>query len=83
MYPKSFSELELIQPILDAVQIQGYTEPTEIQARSIPVLLSGRDLMATAQTGGGKTAAFVLPLLQQLAISIAQDSAMEKPATVG
>ncbi len=83
MYPKSFSELELIQPILDAVQAQGYTEPTEIQARSIPVLLSGRDLMATAQTGGGKTAAFVLPLLQQLAISIAQDSAMEKPITVG
>ncbi|MGE5093819.1 MAG: DEAD/DEAH box helicase, partial [Betaproteobacteria bacterium] len=53
--------------LLRAVTEQGYTVPTPIQAQAIPVVLSGRDLLAAAQTGTGKTAGFVLPLLQRLA----------------
>ncbi|MEZ5567488.1 MAG: DEAD/DEAH box helicase [Halioglobus sp.] len=62
-----FQELGLIDPILRAVTEKGYDTPSPIQARTIPVVLQGGDLMASAQTGTGKTAAFVLPLLQQLA----------------
>ena len=53
--------------LLRAVTEQGYTEPTPIQSRAIPVVLSGRDLLGAAQTGTGKTAGFTLPLLQRLA----------------
>jgi ATP-dependent RNA helicase RhlE len=63
----SFNDLGLIEPIARAVSEKGYTTPSPIQAKSIPVVLQGKDLMASAQTGTGKTAAFVLPLLQQLA----------------
>lgn len=63
----TFSELNLLPPILKAVSACGYTEPTPVQAEAIPKALEGRDLMATAQTGTGKTAAFVLPALQRLA----------------
>ena len=62
----SFENLELIFPILKALKECGYTAPTPIQARSIPRVLEGRDLIASAQTGTGKTAAFVLPGLQRL-----------------
>ncbi len=62
----SFSTLGLAPEILRAVEEQGYTTPTPIQAQAIPVVLEGRDLMAGAQTGTGKTAAFTLPLLQKL-----------------
>lgn len=61
-----FSSFELSEPILKAVADQGYTEPTPIQQQAIPVVLQGHDLMAAAQTGTGKTASFVLPLLQRL-----------------
>ncbi len=61
-----FSSLNLDPQILRAVEEQGYTEPTPIQAQAIPQVLAGRDLMAMAQTGTGKTAAFTLPLLQRL-----------------
>lgn len=61
----SFSNLGLCDPILKAIEEQGYTTPTPIQEQAIPVILSGKDLMATAQTGTGKTAAFVLPLLER------------------
>lgn len=61
----SFSNLGLCDPILKAIEEQGYTVPTPVQAQSIPVILAGKDLIATAQTGTGKTAAFVLPLLQR------------------
>ncbi|MBI2102924.1 DEAD/DEAH box helicase [Candidatus Woesearchaeota archaeon] len=64
----TFTELQLIEPILRAVKEEGYTTPTPIQAQSIPHLLKGRDLLGCAQTGTGKTAAFVLPILQQLSI---------------
>ncbi len=63
----SFQSLNLTTPILRALSDEGYTEPTPVQAAAIPEVLAGRDLMATAQTGTGKTAAFALPMLQLLA----------------
>ena len=62
----SFTELNLSQPILKALAHEGYDKPTPIQARAIPELLAGRDLLGIAQTGTGKTAAFALPILQKL-----------------
>jgi ATP-dependent RNA helicase RhlE len=62
----SFDRLGLAPEFLRAVADQGYTEPTPVQAEAIPLVLAGRDLMAGAQTGTGKTAAFVLPMLQRL-----------------
>lgn len=62
----SFSSLGLSAELLRAVSDEGYTEPTPVQARAIPVVLAGRDLQAAAQTGTGKTAGFTLPLLQHL-----------------
>jgi ATP-dependent RNA helicase RhlE len=62
-----FAGLELAQPILRAIADEGYTTPTPIQAKSIPPLLEGHDLLGIAQTGTGKTAAFALPLLHRLA----------------
>jgi len=61
-----FTELGLRAEILRAIAEEGYTEPTPIQAKAIPVVLQGRDLMAAAQTGTGKTAGFTLPILQLL-----------------
>ena len=61
-----FTDLGLSAEILRAIAEQGYTEPTPIQQQAIPAVLSGRDLMACAQTGTGKTAGFTLPLLQLL-----------------
>lgn len=61
-----FNDLGLRAALLRAVREQGYTIPTPIQARAIPAILSGRDVMAAAQTGSGKTAAFALPMLQRL-----------------
>jgi ATP-dependent RNA helicase RhlE len=58
--------LGLAEPLLAAVQKQGFTEPTPIQDQSIPHLMNGHDLMGIAQTGGGKTAAFALPILHRL-----------------
>src|SRR5690606_34566213 len=63
----TFSDLGLIEPLLRAVAAEGYENPTPIQARAIPPLAEGRDLLGIAQTGTGKTAAFVLPILQRLA----------------
>ena len=62
----NFDQLGLIEPIARAVRDKGYETPSPIQAKSIPIVLEGGDLMASAQTGTGKTAAFVLPLLQRL-----------------
>src|SRR5688572_7237034 len=62
----SFDTLGLAPEFLRAVADQGYTEPTPVQAEAIPLVLDGRDLMANAQTGTGKTAAFVLPMLQNM-----------------
>ena len=62
----SFNELGLSEPILKAISESGYTEPTAIQSAAIGPVLAGKDLMASAQTGTGKTAAFTLPLLEKL-----------------
>ena len=62
----TFNMLGLSDSLLHAVQKSGYTKPTLIQERAIPVILSGKDVMAAAQTGTGKTAGFTLPLLQLL-----------------
>ena len=62
-----FKDLGLIEPLLAALAAAEHTTPTPIQAESLPLLLAGRDLCGTAQTGTGKTAAFVLPILQGLA----------------
>ena len=64
--PLAFDQLGLTPELLRSVTAQGYTEPTPVQAQSIPIVLAGRDLLAGAQTGTGKTAAFVLPILQLL-----------------
>jgi ATP-dependent RNA helicase RhlE len=64
-----FSELGLVPEILRSIADQGYETPTPIQAQAIPVVLAGRDLMACAQTGTGKTAGFTLPILNRLASS--------------
>ncbi len=61
-----FDELQLIDPLLRAVQAEGYTQPSLIQSQAIPHVLAGRDLLGCAQTGTGKTAAFALPILQRL-----------------
>ena len=65
----SFDSLGLSAALLRDVQEQGYSAPTPIQARVIPVVLAGRDVLAGAQTGTGKTAGFTLPLLQRLSAS--------------
>ena len=62
----NFEDMQLKQPILDALKKAEYTTPTPIQEKAIPAALSGRDLIACAQTGTGKTAAFALPILQVL-----------------
>ncbi|MFC4097151.1 DEAD/DEAH box helicase [Euzebyella saccharophila] len=62
----NFKELGLAQPILKALDAEGYTTPTPIQEQAIPILLKGKDLLGVAQTGTGKTAAFSIPIIQLL-----------------
>ena len=62
----TFEKLDLIEPILNALKHEGYSQPTPIQEISIPIILKGQDLLGCAQTGTGKTAAFAIPMLQQL-----------------
>jgi len=61
-----FENLNIIAPILKALNTEGYTQPTPIQEQAIPIILEGKDLLGCAQTGTGKTAAFAIPLLQML-----------------
>ncbi|MDD2368367.1 MAG: DEAD/DEAH box helicase, partial [Sulfuricurvum sp.] len=62
----TFTDLNLHASLLKAITDQGYTTPTPVQAQAIPFILEGRDMLAGAQTGTGKTAGFTLPLLQIL-----------------
>lgn len=59
----NFKKLNLIQPILNAINNAGYTQPTAIQQLSIPVILEGNDIIGCAQTGTGKTAAFAISII--------------------
>ncbi|WP_070964202.1 DEAD/DEAH box helicase [Vibrio sonorensis] len=68
----SFSNLGLSKPILEAIREVGYDKPTNIQDKAIPIVLSGKNLIAAAQTGTGKTASFVLPILERLSASTTQ-----------
>jgi len=70
----TFEQLQVIPPILEALRHEGYVTPTPVQQQSIPVAMQGRDILACAQTGTGKTAAFTIPILQQL---------YQQPATAG
>src|SRR5437763_2776778 len=63
----SFNNFELSPEVVRGTQAMGFTEPTPIQLRAFPIILSGKDLIGTAQTGTGKTAAFALPILTLLA----------------
>ncbi|MCX6293046.1 MAG: DEAD/DEAH box helicase, partial [Sphingobacteriales bacterium] len=67
-----FTELQIIEPILNALHEEGYTSPTPIQQKAIPIILKGKDLLGCAQTGTGKTAAFAIPMLQLLSKPFAQ-----------
>ncbi|MEX0928109.1 MAG: DEAD/DEAH box helicase [Balneolales bacterium] len=62
----SFKSLDLVEPILRSLTEEGYTQPTPIQSKAIPIVLKGTDLLGCAQTGTGKTAAFAIPILQRL-----------------
>lgn len=74
--PLAFSQLGLLPALLDAVSAVGYETPTPIQARAIPLLLAGHDVVGRASTGSGKTAAFALPLLQGLDVDRRQVQAL-------
>lgn len=74
----TFKDLGIIEPILKALKAQGYTRPTPIQEQSIPILLGGKDLLGCAQTGTGKTAAFAIPILQQLYLDRPKKHALRK-----
>lgn len=76
-----FTALGLSGSLLKSIVATGYTTPTPIQARAIPAALAGRDLLLSAQTGSGKTAAFVLPILHQLSELQAKEKAAEKSAS--
>ena len=62
----SMNDLNLIPALADAIADMGYTQPTPVQTQAIPAILAGRDLIGCAATGTGKTAAFLLPVLQRL-----------------
>ncbi len=81
-YSMTFDKLDLIEPILNALQHEGYTQPTPIQEIAIPIVLNGKDLLGCAQTGTGKTAAFAIPILQQLFLNKGNDRAPRKIKTL-
>ncbi|MBI9041488.1 DEAD/DEAH box helicase [Lutibacter sp.] len=74
----TFQDLELIEPIQKALKLKGYTHPSPIQEQAIPILLNKQDLLGCAQTGTGKTAAFALPILQQLFLNKQQHNKYRK-----
>jgi ATP-dependent RNA helicase RhlE len=78
-----FNELGLAETLLRAIQAEGYDKPTPIQFKVIPAMMEGRDVLGTAQTGTGKTAAFVLPILNRVADRIANSQPRSTPKHCG
>jgi ATP-dependent RNA helicase RhlE len=78
-----FNELGLAETLLRAIQAEGYDKPTPIQSKVIPAMMDGRDVLGTAQTGTGKTAAFVLPILNRVADRIANSQPRSTPKHCG
>ena len=76
----TFAELGLNEQILAGVDSLGFTVPSPVQEQAIPLVLAGRDIVASAQTGTGKTAAFALPVLQRIAGIAPETPAPEQPA---
>lgn len=74
----NFKDLNIIDPLLKALRAEGYSNPTPIQEQSIPILLRGKDLLGCAQTGTGKTAAFAIPILQQLYLNKPRHQGLRK-----
>jgi ATP-dependent RNA helicase RhlE len=74
-----FKDLPLIEPILKALETEGYTQPTPIQEQAIPIVLQRRDLLGCAQTGTGKTAAFAIPIIQTLHAERANNPSGKRP----
>ncbi len=75
----SFQSLGLSKALLKAINNQGYTEPSPIQQKAIPLILKGKDILASAQTGTGKTAGFTLPMLQRLSQGQSQKEGKLEP----
>ncbi|MDP8217809.1 MAG: DEAD/DEAH box helicase, partial [Candidatus Theseobacter exili] len=69
-----FEDLKIIEPILKALKEENYTEPTSIQEKAIPLILKRNDVLGSAQTGTGKTAAFAIPILQHLFLDRQQNN---------
>ena len=65
-FSMTFNDLNISKPILKAIEEKGYITPTPIQEQAIPVATGGRDILGLAQTGTGKTAAFAIPIIEQL-----------------
>ncbi len=78
----TFNELNIIEPILKALTVEGYTTPTPIQEQAIPIILNNSDILGCAQTGTGKTAAFSIPILQKLYRNVKQGRDKEIKALV-
>lgn len=74
----TFKDLGVIDPILKALEAEGYSQPTPIQEQSIPILLEGKDLLGCAQTGTGKTAAFSIPIIQHIHNAKAHENGRRK-----
>ena len=75
----NFKSFTLSPEIYSAIQTAGYKEPTDVQLETIPAVLKGRDVLARAQTGSGKTAAFVLPLLEKIIRQRVISNAKKRP----
>ena len=73
-----FKDLKIIEPILKALKKENYTEPTPIQEKAIPLILRGNDVLGSAQTGTGKTAAFAIPILQHLFLDSKKNNSPRK-----
>ena len=80
--PMSFDSLGLRPELMSAIAAQGYTHPTPIQSGAIPLVFEGRDLLAGAQTGTGKTAAFALPIVQRLSEKVPREKRRKPRALV-